>query len=330
MKKEKFYNESPLSATVLTPPNKFVMFWKRVGDFFAMCGRGIGIVFAKLHAWRVLTYLLLIIFSIIVAYPILWSIMSSFKTTSEIQQSPFTFPHRLQWVNYANAWNAANMGGYFLNSIVTTGLGLILIILLAVPTSYVLSRFRFKFRGVLKIILMAGLFINVSYIVYPIFLMVNDLGKLIVGNGLAFTDSLITVAFVNAVCAVPFCVYLLSGFMSQLPTGYEEAAKIDGCGHFKTLIKVVAPLCLPSILTVILFQFLAYWNEYIVSITFLSTVTRRTLPVGLLSIMEEAKVATDYGRMYAGLVIVMLPVLVLYCFVQGQLTKGMSVGGLKG
>ena len=87
---------------------------------------------------------------------------------------------------------------------------------------------------------------------------------------------------------------------------------------------------MPSILTVILFQFLAYWNEYLVAQTFLISDVNRTLPVGLLSIMQEAKVATDYGRLYAGLVIVMVPVLLLYCFVQKNLTKGISMGGLKG
>ncbi len=118
--------------------------------------------------------------------------------------------------------------------------------------------------------------------------------------------------------------------MTGLPKGYEEAARIDGCTNWGILFRVIVPLSMPSILTVILFQFLAYWNEYLVAQTFLISDVNRTLPVGLLSIMQEAKVATDYGRLYAGLVIVMVPVLLLYCFVQKNLTKGISMGGLKG
>lgn len=276
------------------------------------------------------SYLLLGIFTVIFAYPILWTFISSFKTSAEIRQSPFSLPAVPQFINYQNAWFAARMGDYFINSIIVTAVSMSILILLAIPTAYVLTRFRFRFRGALRLLMMAGLFINVNYIVYPVYLMINGMGKTLAGNGLIFTDNLLTVSIINAVCSVPFSVYLLQGFLSSLPTGYEEAARIDGCGNWAILIKIIVPLALPGILTVVLFQFLAYWNEYLVAQTFLITDARRTLPVGLLSIMQEAKVATDYGRLYAGLVIVMLPVLILYCFVQKSLTKGISIGGLKG
>ena len=277
-----------------------------------------------------IAYLILGIFTIIFAYPILWSVISSFKTSAEIRQSPFSFPAVPQFVNYANAWNAAHMGDYFLNSVFVTALSMALLIVLVIPCSYVLTRFNFRFRNFLRLLMMAGLFINVNYIVYPIYLMINGVGRAVFGNGLLLTDNLVTVSIINAVTSVPFSIYLLSGFLSGLPKGYEEAARIDGCSNWGILLKVIVPLSMPSILTVILFQFLAYWNEYLVAQTFLISDAKRTLPVGLLSIMQEAKVATDYGRLYAGLVIVMVPVLVLYCFVQKNLTKGISMGGLKG
>lgn len=275
-------------------------------------------------------YIILGIFTVIFAYPILWSFISSFKTSAEIRQSPFSLPAVPQFVNYANAWNAAHMGDYFVNSVIVTALSMALLIILVIPTSYVLTRFHFKGRNFLKLLMMAGLFINVNYIVYPIYLMINGVSKNLLGNGLILTDNLITVSVINAVTSVPFSIYLLSGFLTSLPKGFEEAARIDGCTNWGILFRVIIPLCMPSILTVILFQFLAYWNEYLVAQTFLISDAHRTLPVGLLSIMQEAKVATDYGRLYAGLVIVMLPVLILYIFVQKNLTKGISMGGLKG
>lgn len=279
---------------------------------------------------NIVAYLILAIFTVIFAYPILWSVISSFKTSAEIRQSPFALPAVPQFVNYANAWNAAHMGDYFLNSVFVTALSMALLIVLVIPCSYVLTRFNFRFRNFLRLLMMAGLFINVNYIVYPIYLMINGVGRAVFGNGLLLTDNLVTVAVINAVTSVPFSIYLLSGFLSGLPKGFEEAARIDGCSNWGILLKVIVPLSMPSILTVILFQFLAYWNEYLVAQTFLISDAKRTLPVGLLSIMQEAKVATDYGRLYAGLVIVMVPVLVLYCFVQKNLTKGISMGGLKG
>ena len=279
---------------------------------------------------NIVAYLILAIFTVIFAYPILWSVISSFKTSAEIRQSPFALPAVPQFVNYSNAWNAAHMGDYFLNSVFVTALSMALLIVLVIPCSYALTRFNFRFRNFLKLLMMAGLFINVNYIVYPIYLMINGVGRAVFGNGLLLTDNLVTVSIINAVTSVPFSIYLLSGFLSGLPKGYEEAARIDGCSNWGILLKVIVPLSMPSILTVILFQFLAYWNEYLVAQTFLISDAKRTLPVGLLSIMQEAKVATDYGRLYAGLVIVMVPVLVLYCFVQKNLTKGISMGGLKG
>ena len=275
-------------------------------------------------------YLILGIFTVIFAYPILWSFISSFKTSAESRQSPFSLPAVPQFINYVNAWNAAHMGDYFLNSVFVTVLSMSLLIVLVIPCSYVLTRFNFKFRNFLKLLMMAGLFINVNYIVYPIYLMINGVSKTMFGNGLLLTDNLATVAIINAVTSIPFSIYLLSGFLTGLPKGYEEAARIDGCTNWGILFRVIVPLSMPSILTVILFQFLAYWNEYLVAQTFLISDVNRTLPVGLLSIMQEAKVATDYGRLYAGLVIVMVPVLLLYCFVQKNLTKGISMGGLKG
>lgn len=279
---------------------------------------------------NIVAYLILAIFTVIFAYPILWSVISSFKTSAEIRQSPFALPAVPQFVNYSNAWNAAHMGDYFLNSVFVTALSMALLIVLVIPCSYVLTRFNFRFRNFLRLLMMAGLFINVNYIVYPIYLMINGVGRAVFGNGLLLTDNLVTISIINAVTSVPFSIYLLSGFLSGLPKGYEEAARIDGCSNWGILLKVIVPLSMPSILTVILFQFLAYWNEYLVAQTFLISDAKRTLPVGLLSIMQEAKVATDYGRLYAGLVIVMVPVLVLYCFVQKNLTKGISMGGLKG
>ena len=114
-----------------------------------------------------------------------------------------------------------------------------------------------------------------------------------------------------------------------MPKAYEEAAEIDGCGYFTTMVRVMFRMAKPSIITVILFNFLAFWNEYIISLTLVQTKALKTLPVGLQNLMSAQKAATNYGPMYAGLVIVMLPTLILYILVQRRLTQGMTLGGLK-
>ena len=220
-----------------------------------------------------------------------------------------------------------------LNSVIVTALALALLLVVALPAAYCLSRFHFKGCKVLNTLFMAGLFINVNYIVVPIFLMLRDGDvwlKSHFGSGFLL-NNLVVLAVVYAATALPFTIYLLSGYFATLPHDFEEAAYIDGASYFSTMTRIIFPMAKPSIITIILFNFLSFWNEYIISMTLMSsTKAPRTLPVGLLNLMQAQQSAAQYGTMYAGLVLVMLPTLILYICVQRQLTQGMTVGGLKG
>ncbi len=242
--------------------------------------------------------------------------------------SPFSFPKQFSFENFVNAWQKASMGTYFLNSILITAGALAILLVLSVPCAYTLSRFKFKGVKLIRLVFMSGLFININYIVLPLFLMLFGFGRSI-GIGTAITNNYFIVMVLYATTSLSFSIYLMSSYFTSLSASYEEAAKIDGCGYFKAFLYVCAPLAMPSIVAVILFNFLSFWNEYILAQTFLDS-TKYTLPVGLLNIMREARVSNDLGRMYAGLLIVIVPVLIVYAFVQGQLTKGVTVGGIKG
>ena len=180
---------------------------------------------------------------------------------------------------------------------------------------------------------MGGLFINVNYIVVPIFLMLVDGDKWlnkVFGSGFLL-NNLVVLAVVYAATALPFTIYMLSGYFAPLPHDFEEAAYLDGAGYFKTMTRIIFPMAKPSIVTIILFNFLSFWNEYIISMTLLSAPNgARTLPVGLMNLTQAQQSAAQYGQLYAGLVLVMLPTLILYICVQRNLTQGMTVGGLKG
>lgn len=223
------------------------------------------------------------------------------------------------------------MGSYMINSVIITVLALLLLLVIALPAAYTLARYKFMGSKLLNIAFMAGLFINVNYIVVPIFLMLVDADKVMkswLGSGL-FLNNLFVTALVYASTALPFTIYLLSGFFVTIPKDYEEAAFVDGSGYFRTMVTIMMPMAKPSIITVILFNFLSFWNEYIISMTLL-TKENKTLPVGLMQLMQAQKAAANYGQLYAGLVIVMLPTLILYMMMQKKLTQGMSLGGLKG
>ena len=267
--------------------------------------------------------------TISILVPVAWVFMASFKRNAEFigkGTNPWALPQQFQYQNYITAFIDAEMGKFFLNSVLVTALALVLLLVIALPASYALSRFEFRGKKILNTAFMAGLFVNINYIVVPIFLMLSDANKAL---GVSFfLDNRFLLSLIYASSSLSFSIYLLSGYFKTLPRGYEEAAYIDGCGYFKTMVQIMIPMAKPSILTVILFQFLSFWNEYIIAFTTMDE--NSTLAVGLKNLMAVERTATNYGIMYAGLVIVMIPVLILYMCVQKQLTEGMTLGGLKG
>ncbi len=283
--------------------------------------------------YRVFIYLVLILLAICVVVPVAWVFLASIKENSEFYGNPWTLPAGFHWQNFSNAWNAANMGSYMLNSVVVTVLALALLLIVALPASYCLSRFKFWGSKFLNLAFMAGLFINVNYIVVPIFLMLKNGDSVLKGifGHTVLLNNVFVLAVVYAATALPFTIYLLSGYFATLPHDFEEAAYIDGAGYGTTMFRIIFPMAQPSIVTIIMFNFLGFWNEYIISMTLMSSSKGpKTLPVGLLNLMQAQQSKAEYGIMYAGLVLVMLPTLLLYICVQKKMTQGMTVGGLKG
>ena len=283
--------------------------------------------------YKIFIYVVLIALAVCILVPVAWVFMASIKQNSEFYGNPWSLPLGFHWQNFVDAWNTAKMGDYMLNSVIVTVLALAILLVVALPAAYCLSRFHFRGRKFLNTAFMAGLFINVNYIVVPIFLMLRDgdtFLKKIFGSGFLL-NNIVVLAIVYAATALPFTIYLLSGYFATLAHDYEEAAYIDGAGYGKTMIQIIFPMAQPSIVTIILFNFLSFWNEYIISMTLMSSANgAKTPPVGLLNLMQAQQSAAQYGIMYAGLVMVMLPTLILYICVQKKLIQGMTVGGLKG
>ena len=278
---------------------------------------------------KAIIYIALFVLAISIIVPVGWVFMASVKRNAEFigaDINPWALPADPRWETFKQAFVDARMGEFFLNSVMVTALALFLLLVLALPASYVLARFDFKCKKILNLACMAGLFINVNYIVVPIFLMLTDANKAFQVD--FFLNNRFLLALIYAATSLPFTIYLLSGYFKTLPKGFEEAAYIDGCGYWKTMVKIMVPMAKPSIITVILFNFLSFWNEYIIAYTLMDG--HDTLAMGLKNLMAVEKTATNYGIMYAGLVIVMLPTLILYIAVQKRLTEGMTLGGLKG
>ena len=168
---------------------------------------------------------------------------------------------------------------------------------------------------------MACIFVQATYIIVPLFLTLNDFHMI---------DSRISLSLIYAVFQFPFSIFLLTGYMKAIPNDYQQAAMIDGCSYFMILSKIIIPIAKPGIITVSMLAAMSFWNEYPQALTFITTESKRTLPVGLANLFEVQRYATDWGALFAALVIILVPTLILFVIGQKKLTQGMSIGGLKG
>jgi len=276
-------------------------------------------------------YALVIAIAASIVVPVVWVLLASMKSKGEFYGSPWTLPQGLHLQNFIDAFVDAHMGRYFLNSLIVTAVALVLVMVVSVPAAYVVARFDFRGKRLVDIALMAGLFINVNYIVVPIFLMLIGWDRAlaeVVPAGL-FIDNRFVLSLVYAATSIPFTVYLLSNYLRTIPADYEEAATLDGASKLTTMVRIIIPMARSALTTVILFDFLAYWNDFIIALTLLPG-ENKTLQVGLLNLMSAQRAAADYGRLYAGMVIVMVPVLIFYAFIQKRLIEGIAAGGVKG
>ncbi|MEV7327780.1 carbohydrate ABC transporter permease [Micromonospora sp. NPDC093244] len=280
---------------------------------------------------RGLTHLLVGGITVLIVIPVAWVLVASLKRKSEFFGSPWTLPEGLHLQNYVDAFGGANMGRYFATSVLVTVLGLVFVLAVSVPAAYVVARYEFRGKSIVELALLAGLFVNVNYIVVPIFLMLVDWDRALVDvfpDGF-FLDNPAMLSVVYAATSIPFTIYLLSAYFRSIPGDFEEAALLDGASRFRIMTRVMLPMARPAVTTVILFNFLAYWNDFIIALTLLPG-EGKTLQVGLLNLMAAQKAAADPGRLYAGMVIVIVPVLLLYALIQRRLIQGMAAGGVKG
>lgn len=263
----------------------------------------------------------LITFLVLEIYPFLWNLFSSFKTNTEFLTDPFALPGGLEWDNYVRAYEKSNLKDYIWNSFYVTILTWAITMVCAIPLSYCLSRYRFFGSKLILTLFMTAMFISGNYIIVPLFLQMKSMGLL---------NNLTGLCFVYAAFRLPTSVFLLSGFMRDIPRDYEEAASLDGCGPFSVLTRIIIPLSKPGIATISLLCVMSAFNEYPIALVVLTEAEKRTLPVGLANLYEVQQYATDWTALFAALMIAMIPTIILFLVCEKQLLKGISVGGVKG
>jgi len=263
----------------------------------------------------------LILVTIILLYPFLWNLLASFKSNTEFLTDPFAFPTTIHFENYVRAFLKAKMANYFFNSVFVIILSTTILVVFVVPFSYVISRYVFWGSKVIYNLYMACIFIQATYIMIPLFLQINKIHLL---------DNRIMLCAVYAVLQFPFAIFVLSGFIKEIPRDYEEAARIDGCTNWGIIRNVIVPLSRSGIVTVSMLTAMGFWNEYPLALVLIQSDEKKTLPVGLANLFEVQRYATDWSALFAALIIVLVPTLFIYLIGQKQLLNGVNVGGIKG
>lgn len=300
-----------------------------------------------------LKYLILGTYLIIVIFPMVWVFYTSAKNTQQIYQSPFGLPKIVtHWTaqaaqpllnNYHRAWVDNHFSLYLWNSMKVVSISLVGILLLGSMTAYVLARFEFRGRNFIYYLFLSGLLIPMQLILIPLFFQFSTMSEILTATFAPFVRALglgeLTVSLhdthaglilIYVAASLPFTVFTLTAFFRTLPGELREAAQIDGASEYRVFFSVMMPLAKPGLVTVAIFNFLGLWNEYLFGLVFLSRSELKTLPLGLASIGMQAQYKSDFGLLFAALVIVMIPTLIVYSLLQERLTRGITVGAIKG
>lgn len=250
-----------------------------------------------------------------------WVFLISLKTTTEfLTTSPWALPAVPHFENFATAWQKAKIDTYFGNSILTSVVGATFSVLVSAFAAYVIARVPFKFNE------LVGNFFLIGYMV-PAMLTIIPLFFMLVGVGL--NKGLLPLILIYIASGVPFNTFVLRGFFESLPSELEEAATVDGASPFRVFWQIMLPLAWPGLISTFLINFLSLWNEFFLALVFLRA-EDATLPLGLFYMAQRALYTAQWTDLFAGILIVSVPVLVIFALLQDQITKGMTTGALKG
>jgi raffinose/stachyose/melibiose transport system permease protein len=260
----------------------------------------------------------LILFALIAIYPILQMWFTALRPAKEVARSPFALPTSLYWENIANAWVRGRFGDYIINSVIITVPTVIGVVVLSCLAGYGISRFKFPARNVMFYTMLLGLTVPFQSVMIPLYYQLLSMGLL--GTYLAVI--LPGIAF-----GLPFGVFLMQAFFEDLPHELSDAGRVDGCSEFRIFKDIMLPLAKPAVSSLIVFQFMASWNNFLMPLLFLQDEDLRPIPLGLM--FFQGAYTRDIGLIAAGVALATIPVIAVYLIFQRQFVKGLTAGAVK-
>lgn len=279
---------------------------------------------SKISFARTAVFLLLLVFALLMVYPVIYIILGSFKENRELLMGGMNiFPKKFIFSNYVEAWKQANFAIYTMNSVYLSFGVMILTLLVTTMAGYVFARRNFRFKELLYGTYIAFMFVNVgSVTLRPLFELAVKVNM---------NTSLVSVILISAGSIQATYVFLSRGFVNSLPKEMDEAAKIDGCSFFQIYYRIILPLLKPLMATVGLLSFRAGWNEYILPLVFtMSNDSMRPLTVGVVMLKNSGDGTAAWNIMFAGATISIIPIIIIYLFSSKYFIDGIVAGAVKG
>ncbi|ACZ31551.1 binding-protein-dependent transport systems inner membrane component [Xylanimonas cellulosilytica DSM 15894] len=276
--------------------------------------------------WRgrtgsVIRHTLMIVACVVMIYPLLWLLGSSFKPTEAIFRNLAILPGEWDWSNYNTGWNSLTFqfGRYMLNSLAIVGGSLLGNLVSCSMAAYAFARLQFRGRRIWFAIMLLTIMLPIHVVIVPQYIMfreldlVNTFWPLIIPKLLA-TDA--------------FFIFLMVQFFRGIPRELEEAARLDGCGHARIFLRVMLPLAVPALATTAIFTFIWTWNDFFSQLIFLTSEEVKTAPVALRMFLDSSA-GSNWGPMFAMSIVTIVPIFLVFLFGQKYLVRGIATTGIK-
>jgi raffinose/stachyose/melibiose transport system permease protein len=288
---------------------------------------------------KTLSYIVMSIFTAMTVYPIVWLLYNSFKSTTEFRVDKVGFPHKWILVNYPGAWSVGEFGTYIPNSILYTVCATAGVLFFAIIAGFAFAKIRNRATPVLYGSFVMGILLSIQSVMVPLFIEVsqfdNLLGRLFEALGLMkasnfhlFYNTRLGMILIYIGSGLPLAIYLATEYIKGIPNALVEAARIDGASYFRIFRSIILPMAAPIATTIAILNVPAIWNEFALINIIMSKNELKSLPLGIMRF--DGTRATDYGKIFAALVVGMAPMLVFYIIFRKQITKGVTGGAVKG
>jgi len=271
----------------------------------------------RIPVGRSFVAVMLVALAALTIFPLLWLVLTSLREQNTIFNGPF-LPDRISLEAYPNAWNSTSFGLHFFNSMWITTATVVGVLVFSTLAGYAFAKLRFPFKDVIYVALLSTLMMPSTALIIPLYLELKALGLLNSQAGLL-------VLYISS--SAPFSMFLMRAFFRTLPDELVQAARIDGASEFAIFWRVILPLARPGIATVVIFQFLATWNEFLIANTILQNT--RALPLQPVLFSLIGQYSTDWPTLTAGLTMSIVPVILVYVWMQREFVAGLTLGAVK-